>query len=212
MTDGSAVEVRHDVLDAGVVLETVRREILAVATLLVATVGHLCHERDVGVDPHAPEVEALRHTHRATEVLRPDAAGQAVMSRALRRIDVLAFFERLPSCLIGMEACASAYHWAGELAKIGHDVQLMPPEYVKAYVCRQKNDAGNAAAICDAVTRPSMRFVLMRSAENQAALMHHKVRELLLAIFINYILTTPCCFGIHTCISHHRGPRYVHHV
>mgnify|MGYP003382351135 CR=1 FL=1 len=110
-----------------------------------------------------------------------DAAGQAVMSRALRRVDVLAFFERLPSCLIGMEACASAYHWAGELAKIGHDVQLMPPEYVKAYVCRQKNDAGNAAAICDAVTRPSMRFVLVRSAENQAALMHHKVRELLVA-------------------------------
>ena len=110
-----------------------------------------------------------------------DAAGRVVMSRALRRKDVLAFFERLPSCLIGMEACGSAHHWARELAKFGHDVRLMPPAYVKAYVRRQKNDAADAAAICEAVTRPSMRFVPVRSVENQAALMHHKVRELLVA-------------------------------
>lgn len=110
-----------------------------------------------------------------------DAAGRVVMSRALRRKDVLAFFERLPSCLIGMEACGSAHHWARELARFGHDVRLMPPAYVKAYVRRQKNDAADAAAICEAVTRPSMRFVPVRSVENQAALMHHKVRELLVA-------------------------------
>lgn len=110
-----------------------------------------------------------------------DLAGRVVTNRALRRKDVLAFFERLPSCLIGLEACGSAHHWARELAKFGHDVRLMPPAYVKAYVRRQKNDAADAAAICEAVTRPSMRFVPVRSVENQAALMHHKVRELLVA-------------------------------
>jgi transposase len=110
-----------------------------------------------------------------------DAAGRVVVTRALRRKDVLAFFERLPSCLIGMEACGSAHHWARQLMKLGHDVRLMPPAYVKAYVRRQKNDAADAAAICEAVTRPSMRFVAVRSIENQAALMHHKVRELLVA-------------------------------
>ena len=80
-----------------------------------------------------------------------------------------------------MEACGSAHHWARELIKLGHNVRLMPPTYVKAYVRRQKNDAADAAAICEAVTRPSMRFVPVRSIENQAALMHHKVRDLLVA-------------------------------
>ncbi|ODT65383.1 MAG: IS110 family transposase [Pelagibacterium sp. SCN 63-23] len=110
-----------------------------------------------------------------------DATGRVIMTRALRRKDVLAFFERLPSCLIGVEACGSAYHWARQLMKLGHNVRLMPPAYVKAYVRRQKNDAADAAAICEAVTRPSMRFVPVRTVENQAALMHHKVRELLVA-------------------------------
>ncbi|WP_245455333.1 MULTISPECIES: IS110 family transposase [unclassified Mesorhizobium] len=110
-----------------------------------------------------------------------DAAGRVVTTRALRRKDVLTFFESLPCCLIGLEACASAHHWARELMKFGHDVRLMPPAYVKAYVRRQKNDAADAAAICEAVTRPSMRFVPVRSVGNQAALMHHKVRELLVA-------------------------------
>lgn len=110
-----------------------------------------------------------------------DAAGRVVISRALRRKDVLAFFERLPLCLIGMEACGSAHHWARQLMKLGHDVRLMPPAYVKAYVRRQKNDAADAAAICEAATRPSMRFAPVRSVKNQAALMHHKVRELLVA-------------------------------
>lgn len=110
-----------------------------------------------------------------------DAAGQIITTRALRGKDVLAFFERLPSCLIGIEACGSAHHWARQLTKLGHDVRLMPPSYVKAYVRRQKNDAADAAAICEAVTRPSMRFVPVRSVENQAALMYHKVRELLVA-------------------------------
>lgn len=97
-----------------------------------------------------------------------DVAGRVVTTRALRRKDVLTFFEALPCCLIGLEACGSAHHWARELTKFGHDVRLMPPAYVKAYVRRQKNDAADAAAICEAVTRPSMRFVPVRSVENQA--------------------------------------------
>lgn len=110
-----------------------------------------------------------------------DAAGQIITTRALRRKDVPAFFERLPSCLIGMEACGSAHRWARQLTKPGHDVRLMPPSHVKAYVRRQQNDAADAAAICEAVTRPCMRFVPVRSVQNQAALMYHKVRELLVA-------------------------------
>jgi transposase len=80
-----------------------------------------------------------------------------------------------------MEACGSAHHWAREIGEPGHEVRLMPPAYVKAYVRRQKNDAADAAAICEAVNRPSMRFVPVRSLENQAALMHHRVREMLVA-------------------------------
>jgi len=97
---------------------------------------------------------------------------------ALRRKDVLAFFAALPPCLVGLEACGSAHHWARELARLGHDARLMPPAYVKPCVRRQKNDAADAAAICEAVARPSMRFVGVRSVENQAALMHHKAREM----------------------------------
>jgi transposase len=88
-----------------------------------------------------------------------DAAGQVVVRRQLKRRSVLAFFQKLPSCLVGLEACASAHHWARELTALGHTVKLMPPAYVKPYVKRQKNDAADAEAICEAVTRPSMRFV-----------------------------------------------------
>jgi transposase len=108
-----------------------------------------------------------------------DAAGQVIIAKAVRRRDLLAFFTSLPACLIGIEACSSAHHWGRELTALGHDVRLMPPAYVKPYVKRQKNDAADAAAICEAVTRPSMRFVALRSIDNQAVLMHHKVRETL---------------------------------
>ena len=94
---------------------------------------------------------------------------------------MLSFFDALPPSVIGLEACGSAHHWARELVKLGHDARLMPPNYVKAYVRRQKNDAADAAAICEAVTRPSMRFVSIRSIDNQAVLMHHKVREILVS-------------------------------
>ena len=110
-----------------------------------------------------------------------DASGRVIVAKALRRKDVLSFFAQLPRCLVGLEACGSAHHWARELIKLGHDARMMPPAYVKPYVRRQKNDAADAAGICEAVTRPSIRFVGGRTLENQAALMHHKAREMLVA-------------------------------
>jgi transposase len=109
-----------------------------------------------------------------------DAAGKPVLKKQLRRGQILEFFGKLPPCLIGMEACATSHHWARELRKLGHDVRLMPPSYVKAYVKRGKNDAADAEAICEAVTRPSMRFVPIKSAEQQGALMLHRTRDLLI--------------------------------
>lgn len=108
-----------------------------------------------------------------------DSAGAAVLKKAVRRAQVLAFFRDLPRCLIGMEACATAHHWARELTALGHEVRLMPPQYVKAYVKRNKNDAADAEAICEAVRRPSMRFVPVKTEEQQSALAMHRVRELL---------------------------------
>ncbi len=110
-----------------------------------------------------------------------DAAGRVVVAKAVKRDKLLAFFASLPRCLVGMEACGSAHHWTRELIKLGHDARMMAPIYVKAYVRRQKNDAADAAAICEAVSRPSMRFVSPRSVENQAELMRHKAREMLVA-------------------------------
>jgi transposase len=108
-----------------------------------------------------------------------DAIGKVTITKKLRRSQVLALFERFPRCLIGMEACATSHHWARELRALGHDVRLMPASYVKAYVKRNKNDAADAAAICEAVTRPSMRFVPLKTAEQQSALMLHRTRDLL---------------------------------
>ena len=107
-----------------------------------------------------------------------DAAGGVVVKKKLRRAEVLAFFKSLPPCLVGMEACATAHFWAREIGALGHEVRLMPPSYVKAYVRRQKNDAADAAAICEAVTRPTMRLVAVKSAERQGVLVLHRTREL----------------------------------
>jgi len=108
-----------------------------------------------------------------------DETGTAVIVKRLRRSQVIAFFAGLPPCLIGMEACATAHHWARELTGLGHEVRLMPPQYVKAYVKRNKNDAADAAAICEAVKRPSMRFVPTKTIEQQSALLTHRARDLL---------------------------------
>jgi transposase len=109
-----------------------------------------------------------------------DNDGKVVISRQLRRKQVIEFFGKIPPCLVGMEACGTAHHWARELTKLGHTVRMMPPSYVKGYVKRSKNDAADAAAICEAVTRPSMRFVPVKTAEQQAALMLHRTRDLLI--------------------------------
>ena len=109
-----------------------------------------------------------------------DAAGQAVLRRQLRRRHVLAFFQKLSPCLVGIEACASSHHWSRELQALGHTVQLMPPAYVRPYVKRQKNDTTDAEAICEAVTRPNMRFVPTKTVEQQSCLMLHRVRHLLI--------------------------------
>ncbi len=108
-----------------------------------------------------------------------DAEGALVVAKAVRRGQLLSFFASLPPCLVGIEACSSAHHWARSLIELGHQVKLIPPAYVKPYVRRNKNDAADAAAICEAVGRPSMRFVPVRSVENQAQLMRHRARELL---------------------------------
>jgi transposase len=100
-----------------------------------------------------------------------DAAGQVVVRRQLKRRYVLAFFLKLPPCLIGIEACASSHHWSRELQALGHKVRLMPPAYVRPYVKRQKNDTADAEAICEAVTRADMRFVETKTPEQQSCLM-----------------------------------------
>lgn len=107
-----------------------------------------------------------------------DEVGTVVIQRQLRRSQLLAFFEKLPPCLVGIEACATAHHWSRELQALGHEVRLMPAGYVKAYVKRNKNDAADAEAICEAVTRPTMRFVGTKSKEQQSVLMLHKTRQL----------------------------------
>ena len=109
-----------------------------------------------------------------------DAAEKVIVRKRLRRSRVLAFFKALPPCLIGMEACATAHYWARELMKLGHKVRLMPAKDVKAYVKRNKNDAADAEAICEAVRRPTMRFVQVKSAAQQGQLMQHRTRDLLM--------------------------------
>ena len=125
--------------------------------------------------------------------------GEPVIRRQLRRSQVLPFFKKQPPCLVGMEACATSHHWAREITKFGHDVRMMPAHYVKAYVKRNKNDAADAEAICEAVTRPSMRFVAIKSKEQQAVLMLHRSQEILVrqrTMLVNAIRAHMAEFGI----------------
>ena len=100
-----------------------------------------------------------------------------LLRKQLRRAQVLAFFGRLPPCLVGLEACATAHYWARELRALGHEARLMPAQYVKAYIKRNKHDAADAEAICEAVGRPTMRFVPVKTADQQAAVLLHRGRE-----------------------------------
>ena len=108
-----------------------------------------------------------------------ESEGGLSMSRKLKRSKVLEFYSQIEPCRVGMEACGSAHYWARELIAMGHEVVLIPPAYIKPYVKRGKNDAVDAAAICEAMSRPDMRFVPVKSADHQAVLMLHKTRELL---------------------------------
>jgi transposase len=149
-----------------------------------------------------------------------DAAGAVTVRRSLRRRQVLAFFAKLPPCLVGMEACATAHHWAREITKLGHDARLIPPAgacpragqwpdpWAKAYVRRNKNDPADAEAICEAVSRPSMRFVVIKTEVQQAAAGIHKVREMLVkqrTMLINTLRGLMAEFGIVVA----EGPRHV---
>src|SRR5213082_4117291 len=128
-----------------------------------------------------------------------DAAGQVVMRRQLKRRYVLAFFQKLPVCVVGIEACASSHYWSRELQALGHTARLMPPAYVKPYVKRQKNDMADAEAICEAVTRANMRFVPTKTPEQQSGLMLHRTRHLLIrqqTSVINAIRAHLAEFGI----------------
>ena len=128
-----------------------------------------------------------------------DAEGKVIIRRQLKRRYVLAFFEKLSPCLVGIEACATSHHWSRELKALGHNVRLMPPAYVKPYVKRQKNDAADAEAICEAVTRANMRFVETKTPEQQSCLMLHRTRQLFVrqqTSVINAIRAHMAEFGI----------------
>src|SRR6202167_1891519 len=132
-----------------------------------------------------------------------DADGNVILRRQLKRRYVLAFFQKLPPCLVGIEACASSHHWSRELQSLGHTVRLMPPAYVRPYVKRHKNDAADAEAICEAVceaaTRPNMRFVATKTPEQQSCLTLHRTRHLFIrqqTSVINAIRAHLAEFGI----------------
>jgi transposase len=132
-----------------------------------------------------------------------DAAGEVIIRRQLKRRSVLAFFQKLPRCLVGIEACASSHYWSRELQALGHTVRLMPPAYVKPYVKRQKNDMADAEAICEAVTRANMRFVPTKTPEQQSCLMLHRTRHLFIrrqTAVIRSELTLPS-----SALSHRSG-------
>jgi transposase len=128
-----------------------------------------------------------------------DGSGETVIRRQLRRGQVLPFFKRLPPCLVGMEACATSHYWAREIIALGHEVRMMPARYVKPYVKRNKNDMADAEAICEAVTRPTMRFVPIKTPAQQSVLMLHRTRELFVRqriMLINALRAHLAEFGI----------------
>jgi transposase len=135
-----------------------------------------------------------------------DATGQVVIRRQLKRRYVVAFFQKLSPCLVGIEACASSHHWSRELHALGHKVRLIPPAYVKPYVKRQKNDAADAEAICEAVTRANMRFVPTKTPEQQSGLVLHRTRHLFIrqqTAVINAIRAHLAEFGVVAPVGRH---------
>ena len=144
-----------------------------------------------------------------------DTAGQVVVRRSLRRSQMLPFFAKLPPCLVGIEACGTSHHWARELIKFGHEVRLMPPAYVKPYVKRGKTDAADAEAVCEAVTRPTMRFVPVKSREQQSALSMHRARDLMVkqrTQLVNMIRAVLGEFGVDIPVGLHRALLMARHI
>ncbi len=137
------------------------------------------------------------------------ASGEIVFNKPLRRAQLLVFFKKQPSCLVGIEACSTSHFWARELTKLGHTVKLMPPNYVKAYVKRGKTDAADAQAICEAVTRPTMRFVPVKSSQQQALLSQHRARELLVAQRTQTVNTVRGLLGEFGVVIN-KGIQYLH--
>ena len=138
-----------------------------------------------------------------------DEAGRPVLRRKLRGADVLRLFSHLEPALVGIEACHTAHHWAREITALGHEVRLMPPQFVKPYVKSQKNDAADAEAICEAVQRPTMRFVPVKSVDQQAVLLLHRTRDLLIrqrSSLINAVRAHFAEFGAGRCYAS-SGPR-----
>jgi transposase len=128
-----------------------------------------------------------------------DSDGRPVLRKKMRRGQVLSFFAGLPTCLVGLEACASAHYWAREIGALGHEVRLIPPQYVRPYVKTNKNDAADAEAIVEALVRPTMRFAQVKSADQQSVLMLHRARELLVrqrTMVINALRSHCSEFGI----------------
>ncbi len=141
-----------------------------------------------------------------------DDTGKVIVRRTLRRRQMMPFFAKLEPCLIGIEACGTSHFWSRELQALGHEVKLMPPIYVKPYVKRGKTDAADAAAICEAVTRPTMRFVAIKSAEQQSVLALHRTRDLLVGQrtqLVNMIRAQLAEFGIVLAKGLHHALRLV---
>lgn len=164
----------------------------------------MCHNGFLGTAKEEPSLDKVSTigidiAKNVFHVHGIDDAGEIVIRRQLKRAQVLKFFAKLPACLAGIEACATSHYWARELSKLGHDVRLMPPRYVKPYVKRNKNDAADAEAICEAVQRPNMRFVPIKSPEQQSGLMLHRTRQLFVrqrTTLINAIRAHMAEFGI----------------
>jgi transposase len=136
----------------------------------------VCGEEDTMGDVAVVGIDLAKSVFQVHGV---DSSGQVIVRRRLSRSKLMPFFRELPPCLLGMETCASANYWARELMALGHEVRLMPPQYVKPYVKRQKNDASDAEAICEAVTRPTMRFVGVKTPEQQSVMVLHRTRLML---------------------------------
>src|SRR6202451_2242530 len=181
---------------------------------------HVCGRCESSHDSEEPNMQAITTlgldiAKSVFQVHGVDAAGNVIIRRQLKRRYVLAFFQKLPPCLVGIEACASSHHWSRELQALGPTVTLVRPAYVKPYVKRQKNDIADAEAICEAVARANMRFVPTKTPEQQSCLMLHRTRHLFIrqqTAVINSIRAHLAEFGIVAPVGRHGVEELLHVV